>query len=656
MTQKKKKKVSPEEMGVDELEEAIRHHNRLYFELQKPEISDYEFDRLVERLKKMNPHSAVLTEIPSEGSKELKKVRHTSPMLSLDKCYTDEDLNDWASKFEGEVIASPKIDGCATELRYNEKGELILGATRGDGYVGEDITANVRKISDIPQKIPLGPSFKKAEVRGGGVEIRGEIYMRLSIFEKKYKGTFANPRNLAAGAIKQKDPRKTQEYQLSFFGYDVLGIQFETEEEKFKLLKGFKIPTVDTWLVTKDKMKEAYTRFLAGREDHDYETDGVVLKADLISEQERLGYTAHHPRYSIAYKFQGDSGTTRLIDVEWNVARTGVITPVGVVEPVALSGAMVSRVSLHNLTLMKKLGLRKGSQVVMMRRGGVIPNLEFVAEAGHGKSFEVPKVCPSCGSPTEIRDDFLYCTNKHNCRSSKMQELEHFMKVIECDGFGEKLIEKLYDSGFVQDPSDFYTLQKGDLLELERMGETLANKLIGNIQAKSELSLDTFLRALGIRELAKHTSKLLMKHYGTLGKLMEVSEEELSAIHTIGPVIAQEIVEGLRKKKGLIQKLLKYVDVKSLLPAKEGSGGGLPLHNKKFVFTGTLLSMTRNEAQKWVEGKGGETLETVTKDLDYLVVGDGGGAGSKLEKAKKLQAKGAKVKILSEVEWKKLIE
>lgn len=651
MNQKKKKKYFSEEVNENELEETIRHHNRLYFELQKPEISDYEFDRLVERLKKINPHSAVLTEIPSEGSKQLKKVRYTSPMLSLDKCYTDEGLDDWASKFEGDVIASPKIDGCATELRYNKKGELILGATRGDGYVGEDITANVRKISDIPQKIPLGPPFTRGEVRDG-VEIRGEIYMRLSIFKKNYKETFANPRNLTAGAIKQKDPRKTEEYQLSFFGYDVLGIKLKTEEEKFELLKNFKIPTVDTWLVAKEKMKEAYARFLAEREDHDYETDGVVLKANLISEQERLGYTAHHPRYSIAYKFQGDSGVTTLNDVEWSVARTGVITPVGIVEPVELSGAMVSRVSLHNLGLMKKLGLRKGSQVVMMRRGGVIPNLESVTESGHGKPFEAPRTCPSCGSPTEVRDDFLYCTNKKNCRSSKMQELEHFMKVIECDGFGEKLIEKLYTHGFVQDSSDFYTLQKGDLLELERMGETLADKLVGNIQARRELSLDVFLRSLGIRELAKHTSKILLRHYATLEKLMRVSEEELSAIHTIGPVIAREVVEGLRRKKPLIEKLLKHVDV-GVVPKGVRQTG--PLQGKKFVFTGSLISMERNKAQKLVEEKGGEVLDHVTQDLDYLVVGDGGGAGSKLEKAKKLQLKRARVRILSEAEWKKLI-
>lgn len=629
-------------LSVAELEREIRRHNKLYFELHKPEISDYDFDRLVERLRKLKPDSPVLSEIPPEATeKEFKKVRHLSEMLSLDKCYNDEDLEDWASKFEGDVIASPKIDGCATELRYNDKGELVLGATRGDGLIGEDITLNVQMIPGIPKKISKGP-----------LEIRGEIYMKLSVF-KKYSGTFANPRNLAAGAIKQKDPRKTAEYQLSFFGYDVLGLKLKTEREKFELLKSFHVPIVEVKPVKKDKMKEAYDYFLSKRDRWDYETDGVVLKANLIPEQERLGFTAHHPRYAIAYKFQGDSGVTTLKEVEWGVARTGVITPVGIVEPVELSGATVTRVSLHNYGMMKELGLRRGSKVVMMRRGGVIPNLESVAEAGRGVPFEAPKKCPSCGAPTEVRDDFLYCTNKHGCRKAKMEELEHFMKTIECDGFGEKLIEKLYDNGFVQDPADFYTLKKEDLLELERMGDVLATKLIGNIQAKRELPPDVFLRSLGIRELAKHTSKLLMQQFGTLEKIMKVSEEELSAIHTVGPIIAKEVVEGLKKRKDLIQKLLKHVTVGAVRESPLQKG---PLAGKKFLFTGALLAMERGKAEKLMEEKGGEIASGVTQDLDYLVVGDGGGAGSKLEKAKALQTKGAKVKIISETEWKKMVE
>ncbi len=638
-------------MTAEELEAAIRRHNRLYFEKNRPKISDYEFDRLVERLKKLKPDAPILTEI-SESTKEFKKVRHTSEMLSLDKCYNEEDLLDWASKFEGDVVVSPKIDGLATELRYDEEGRLILGATRGDGLVGDDITPNIRMISDIPQKIPRAP-LPLAEEGSGVREIRGEIYMRLSVF-KGFQG-FANPRNLAAGAVKQKDPKKTREYNLSFFGYDVLGLKIRTEGEKFELLKEFRIPTVEIRKVQKEAaaLRSSYEYFLAKRAQHDYETDGVVFKADLVSEQERLGVTAHHPRFAIAYKFQGDSGTTTLIDVEWSVARTGVITPVGIVAPVELSGATVTRVSLHNYGLMKKLGLRKGSRTLMMRRGGVIPKLESVTDAGHGREFNPPEKCPSCGAATEIRDDFLYCTNKQGCRKAKMEELEHFMKTIECDGFGEKLIEKLYDNGFVKDPADFYTLEKENLLELERMGDVLATKLIGNIQDKKELPLDVFLRSLGIRELAKHTSKILAQNFGTLDKILKVSEEELSAIHSVGAVIANEVVEGLKKKRPLIGKLLKHVHVGAQLIAPLRKKG--PLSGKKFLFTGSLLAMERGKAEKLMEEKGGEIASGVTMDLDCLVVGDGGGAGAKLEKAKKLQAKGGKVQILSESEWKKII-
>lgn len=626
------------DMSIAELEAEVRKHNRLYFIERKPIISDYEFDKLVEELKRRKPDSPALTELVSDVTPTGAKVVHKIPMLSLDKCYDEKVIRDWASKFKGDVVASPKIDGCAVTIKYGKEGRLVQAATRGDGVEGEEITANVRTIKEIPQHINLK-----------NVEVRGEIFMPVSVF-KRYAKEFANPRNLAAGAVKQKDPRKTAEYELSFLSYEILGAGIKTEVEKRKILAKEKFPVAEWVLVTPEKMQDVFEKFFKKRDEYDFETDGVVYRANLVSEQERLGITAHHPRYAIAYKFQGESGVTKLVDVEWSVARTGVITPVAVVEPVELSGVTVTHASLHNVGILKKLGVSKGAKVLMMRRGGVIPNVESVVE-GSGKAVETPKKCPSCGAPTELRDDFLYCTNPKSCVASKIAELEHFIKEIGCDGFGEKLIAKLYENGFVTDPAEFYTLTKDDLLQLERMGDVLASKLIANIDDKRELTLEVFLRSLGIREVGKHVSKILGE-YGDIKKVMVLTEGELSNIHTIGSVIAHEVVTGLKEKRALIEKLLKQVKIAKAEVKTKVKG---PFAGKKVLFTGALIAMERKDAQTLVEKAGGEAAEGVSRELDYLVVGDGGGAGSKLGKVKKMIAEGGKTKILTEKEFIKMV-
>lgn len=623
-------------MPVEKLEAEVRKHNRLYFVGHKPVISDYEFDRLVEELRRKKPDSLVLTGLISDVTSAGAKVTHEIPMLSLDKCYDEKAINDWGAKFEGDVIASPKIDGCAVSIKYGSDGKIAQAATRGDGVEGEDITANARFIKDIPKHIGVK-----------NVEVRGEVYMPLSIFDR-YKEEFANPRNLAAGAIKQKDPRKTGQYELSFLGYDLLGAGLKTETEKRKTLEEEKFKVVEWKKFSKDKIQQTYDGFFAKRDKYDFETDGVVFRADLVSEQDRLGSTAHHPRFAIAYKYQGESGTTILKDVEWSVARTGVITPVAVVEPVELSGVTVTRASLHNVGIMKKLGITKGAKVIMMRRGGVIPNVEQVVKC-KGKPAQIPKRCPSCGGETVLREDFLYCTRPSSCVRSKIAELEHYVKEAGIDGFGVKLITQLYANGIVTDPSEFYILTKEDLLQLERMGDTLAAKLIKNIKDKSEFSLEVFLRSLGIREVGKHVSKIL-GGYGDIKKVMALKKEELSSIHTIGDVIAHEVVSGLKSKKPLIKKLLKHVKIKKVETKAKG-----PLAGKKVLFTGALVAIERREAQKIVEVKGGEAAGGVSKELDFLVVGDGGGTGSKLDKTKKIIAQGGKTKIIKEKEFLKMV-
>ncbi len=645
-------KKDMEKMTVSELEAEVRLHNRLYFVEHKPVISDYEFDKLVETLRKKKPDSKALTEIFSDferskgqlemwkETKEAIAVTHDIPMLSLDKCYDEKDVIDWASKIKGDFIASPKIDGCAVSIKYGRDGSLVQAATRGDGFEGDEITENIKQIRTVPHKVSVK-----------NIEVRGEVYMPLSVF-KQYEKEFANPRNLAAGAIKQKDPQKTGEYHLSFLAYDLLGIDCITELDKRGILERNGFHVVETEKVDREKLQATFERFLERRYKNDFETDGVVFKANVIAEQERLASTAHHPRYAVAYKYQGESGKTKLVDVEWSVARTGVITPVAIVKPVALSGVQVTRASLHNVGIMRKLGVEIGDKVLMMRRGGVIPYVEEVVQRG-GKPVPIPKKCPSCGAPTELKDDFLYCTNPKSCVASKIAELEHFIKEIGCDGFGEKRIAKLYENGFVTDPAEFYTLTAGDLLQLERMGDTLAAKLIKNINDKRDLSLEAFLRSLGIREVGKHVSKIL-GGYGGIKKVMSLTEEELSEIHTIGPVIAREVVAGLKEKRRLIEKLLKYVKIRKVkveIEIKEG-----PFAGKKVLFTGSLVAMERKAAQALVEEAGGEAAEGVSRELDYLVVGDGGGAGSKLAKAKKIIADGGKTKILTEKEFLKMLD
>jgi len=360
-----------EEMNTDELESEVREHNRLYFEINAPVISDYEFDELVEELKKRRPKSLALTELVGDGGSGGRKIKHERPMLSLDKCYDEETINSWVAKFEGDVVVSPKIDGCAVSIRYGSDGNLLFASTRGDGDEGEDITENVKRIKSIPSSA------------SENVEVRGEVFMPLSVF-KRYSAEFANPRNLAAGAIKQKDPAKTAEYDLSFLAYDIIGIDLSTEGEKFEMLEGLGFKNVDWRLVSRTDLQLPFDEILKKRGEYDFETDGVVYKANVLSEQVRLGATAHHPRYAMAYKFQGDSGSTTLLDVEWSVSRTGAITPVAIVEPVHLSGAKVRRASLHNLAILNSLNITLGAKVLMMRRGGVIPHVESVLSSGEG--------------------------------------------------------------------------------------------------------------------------------------------------------------------------------------------------------------------------------------------------------------------------------
>ena len=630
---------------IAELEAQIRHHNALYWDKQAPEISDYDYDALVVRLKELAPDSPVLSAMgPSAGSTLGAEFRHSSPMLSLDKCYTPEDLADWASGFEGDVVATPKFDGIACTLHYDDAGKLAVAATRGDGVVGDDITVNALEIKDIPARIQATRPL----------EVRGEIYMRLSVFARFKEGGMANPRNLAAGAIKQKDRKKSAAYELSFAAYDLLGSDEPTQQAELQRLVALGFPKVDYLVLSRDKLLEGFEQFARCRPTLDYEIDGVVFKADAVKEQRRLGETSHHPRHSIAYKFQGDSGLSTLRAVEWSVARTGAITPVALVDPVALSGVTVTRASLHNVAFIAKLGLTIGAKVTIVRRGGVIPNVEFVTEPGTDP-VPIPEVCPSCGSPVVHERDFLYCSTPTTCRRAVIGQLAHYAATCDMMGFGDAILEQAYDKGLLRSLDAFYTLRVEDLEALDRCGEKLAKKLVAEVQKKTTLELATLLRALGIQELGKHVSSILAAQYRTLDAVLAVTEEELAATHSIGDTIAGSVVEGLAEARPVIDALRKHVTTVS--PSAEGGATG-PLTGKSFVFTGKMVGMSRGEAEKRVRALGGGVLSAVNGALTYLVVGaDKTGPKSTKEKAaEKLIGQGATLRVLSEDELVVILE
>lgn len=618
----------------------IRRHNALYFQAAAPEIPDADFDAMVEALRRQAPDAPVLQEIGSDRQAERAAVPHTQPMLSLEKCYDDDTLLQWADKLPGRFVAAPKIDGVALAMRYDARGCLQLAATRGDGQHGEDVTPNVRHIAAIPQQIDLH-----------NVEIRGEVYMPLSIFRAHFDD-FMSPRNLSAGALKQKDARKTADFGLQFFAYDLLGSDVTTEVEKYQQLQDAGLTPTPWREVACETLVATFQDFLQQRDALDVDTDGVVFKTNALALQERVGATAHHPRYAIAYKYPGDQAQTTIESIEWSVSRSGVITPVAVIAPVPLSGAMVRRVSLHNLGLAREHGVGKGATVLVMRRGGVIPHLERVVRKGPGGVLRPPKQCPSCARPTRVVEDFVYCSQPAACGSTQVGALKHFLDAIGCEGFGPKLLEQLVSAGLVSDAADLFALRVDDVIDLERMGETLATKLINNLAACRALPLDVFLRSLGIPELARQTSRLLA-NLGTIEQILALDEASLAELHGVGPKIAAAVVQGLRAQRRFIDKLRRHVSI-SARPAAMSQG---PLAGKSVLFTGGLAAMERNVAQQLVETHGGRVASGVSKQLDYLVVGAAGGAGSKLKKAQGLiAAGGTPLQILSEAEFLAMIQ
>lgn len=654
-------------MSVSELEDAVAHHNKLYWVDNSAEISDVEFDRLVEALRDKSPDNPLLSAIGPDGASsdeivdalhDPNQVLHDPAMLSLDKCYDEETLLKWFDKFEGDVLVSPKVDGVAMCVRYGADGRISLAATRGNGRVGELITDNAMQVGAVPHKIDTHD-----------IEVRGEAYMPRSVFQADFAADYANPRNLTAGALKLKDARAAKEYGIRFFAYDVLGVEFDTEADKMRWLQELGFDPVGSEIVSKDKLQQSFERIEASQTKADFQMDGVVYRANRRDEQIRLGFTGHHPRYSIAYKFQGDFGESTLREIHWNVSRTGAINPVGIVDPVTLSGAVVTRASLHNLAIMETLGgddgLTLNSQVLMTRRGGVIPHLEKVIEPGD-ESVEIPTQCPGCGAQTYRDSDVLCADHLPGCRAAKVRQLEHFASHMEIKGLGPKLLEQLYDSGLVSDPSDFYTLTQQELTSLERVGTKTADKLLARIDQRRRVRAEYFLRALGIDELGRHVSELLVERYPSLDAILAVSEDELVAIPTIGEVIAQHITAGFEQKAALIESLRSKIELVFPAPtpavdADEHNNSAVA--GRSFLFTGTLESMTRSQAQNRVRDLNGDTPSSVRKSLDYLVIGDAdyekfaqGWRSGKLKTAERYNRDDSSIEIINESDFLALLE
>ncbi len=636
---------------VEALAAEIRRHNVRYFVDHAPEISDAAFDRLVEQLKALAPDHPALTGFVEDVADAAGLLEHRFSMLSLDKAYDEAGVLKWAGSFDGPVVEAPKIDGIAASLRYDASGALVAAVTRGDGRQGELFTANARHIRGIPQRIASGPA-----------EIRGEVYLPLGVFRERFAGQFANPRNTAAGAIKQKNPTKTADYGLAFYAYSLKetppGVRVELLSEALDWVAAQGFEAVPWRTVERSDIEAGYQAWLARRAALDVELDGVVYTADRIGEQARLGETAHHPRWAIAYKFQGESGETRIREIFWSVSRSGAITPIAHVEPVTLSGASVSRCSLHNLAILRNLGANVGARVIASRRGGVIPHIEVVLEPGPDAVL-IPDRCPVSGHPARVDGDVLMCSEPEACGAAQIGSLGHFLRAVGVEGFGPKILSQLVERGLVSQPADFYRLDVVRLADLERLGRKSAENLVAQVQAHRVIALPPFLEALGVDDLGAVASRKVAEAFGTVEAVCAASREAIAAIHGLGELTAESIASGLEASREVIDRLREVVTVTPWVDEapRVARPDGDPVAGRSFVFTGKLASSDRKTAQGLVIARGGLTPEDVTRTLDYLVVGDdgspllgGGGAlSSKQKKAEKLVAEGAaQLRIISE--------
>jgi DNA ligase (NAD+) len=636
----------------EKLRKEIEHHNRLYYDQAKPEVSDAEYDRLYDRLVAMEKEHPdwVTPDSPTQvvgghAIERFEKAEHRLPMLSLEKAYTKDEIAGWIASMERELgravewtfTVEPKIDGDSLELVY-EKGELTLAATRGDGRVGENVTHTVKTIRRLPRSLPDAPEL---------AEVRGEAYLNLADFrdinrklEEQGEEPFVNARNLVSGSLKQKDASVTKSRPLRFVAYalgTLKGKRFATQDEVLKWLMSlkFEIPEV-TVCRTVDEIQAVWDRTVAARDAMDHEIDGIVIKVNELSLRDQLGSRSKSPRWAIAYKFPAREETTEVLDVEWNVGRSGKITPVAKLRPVFISGVTVSNASLHNVAQLARLDVRKGDTVLVTRAGDVIPYVVKVIESKRPAGAEpppVPEKCPVCGAPVERTEADVLCTNSFACPAQFKKAIDHFCSrpAMNIEGFGPEWIEQLVDKGFLKTVADLYRLEKEKLLTLDRMGEKLAQNMLDAIAGSKKTTLPRFLNALGIKHVGEATAAALAEHFGSVEPLRKATVEQLEEVRDIGPAVAESIHRFFQDPRNLkvVDQLLE-AGVEFRAPERKGT----ELAGQVVVFTGGLDQMTRDEAKALAVAHGGKTADSVSKTVTLVVAGPG--AGSKLDKATKL--------------------
>ncbi len=658
-----KKKEAEEK--IKKLRDEINYHNYKYYVENNPIISDYEYDLLLKKLESLEQkHPELITpdsptqrvgEQPIEG---FETVEHKVPMLSLANTYTYDELREWDKRVKKHVldleyVVEPKIDGASVALLYAD-GFFVRGATRGDGFKGDNITQNLKTIGSIPLK--LGNNTLK------NIEVRGEVYMSLSGFKKYNKNqekkegiVFANPRNAAAGSLRQLDPKIVAERPLDIFIYIISysDKDLKTQEKSLEILKkaGFKINPLTKKVKDIDEVIKYCKTLEEKRENLDYEIDGAVVKVNSFAQQKLLGNTSKNPRWAISYKFAAKQSTTKLNDIAIQVGRTGTLTPVAVLEPVEVGGVTVSRATLHNFDELKRKDILVGDTVLIERSGDVIPQVvKSIKEkrTGSEKQKKVPKKCPVCGTEV-VRPEgevAIRCPNKM-CPARLKWRIKYFAArdAMDIDHLGGQTIDKLIDEGLIDNIADLYSLKKEDIFKLEGFKEKSAQNLINSIEKSKQQDLYRLIYGLGIRHVGKYAAQLLASEYGSIEKLINANEEELKQIDGLGDKSAQSIATFFATDANMnLIKRLEEIGVKTKTEKKKN----LALSGKKFLFTGGLSSMSRPEASDLVKQKGGIVASSISKDIDYVVSGEK--PGSKFEKAKKLN-----LKIINEKEFKRII-